>query len=227
MSTLPPTRFPLPSSDSGESERPDERVIKCVVTEIAECMPPIFLGAAVVGTTTDELIHAVTTELSDAPEGSVDSTAVSCTANIIEALSFGSVDLSPAHAVILCCHICYVNSFQLNIVDFFFRVFFLYSSQILYVSTIVICCMEEIKDTDGVSLYGQDGEHVCLVMSLGVAYKLDEDPIYGIKLPIKGGELQPTDAVIVDIQNLDDEYPEYYVPLEAKRDMVSWYEAEA
>lgn len=84
--------------------------------------------------------------------------------------------------------------------------------------------MEELARKDHMSVHGVNGEPEVVVVSMGVAYKLDEDVLYMVKIPVEGGEVRPDGAVMVDGEDFSDEFPEERVPREAVGDGVEWFE---
>lgn len=66
--------------------------------------------------------------------------------------------------------------------------------------------MERIDSNNGMSLVRNNGEKY-LYNSMGVAYKLDDDELYAVKIPFSNDEPQKSEAVMIDIS--EDDHPEY------------------
>lgn len=88
--------------------------------------------------------------------------------------------------------------------------------------------MEEKERQKSMSLYSEDGEDQYLMESMGVVYKMDDDGIWFVKVPIVDGEPNRDKAVMarVDDDVIDHEEDEdEYVPREPVDNLVSWYES--
>lgn len=84
--------------------------------------------------------------------------------------------------------------------------------------------MDELDRKDNITLYGEDGEPAFVTVSMGVAYKLDDDPIYMVKIPVTDGEAQPDDAVMIDGESME-EFPDERIPRPALEDGVDWFQS--
>lgn len=77
------------------------------------------------------------------------------------------------------------------------------------------------------SLYGnEEGKHEFLMNSLGVSYRINEDGIWFVKIPIEDGEPNEENATIAVVEDdvLDhEERPSEEVPQKAIEDLTGWY----
>lgn len=79
----------------------------------------------------------------------------------------------------------------------------------------------------GMSLYGdEEGKHEYLMNSLGVSYRMNEEGIWFVKIPIEDGEPKKENATIAVVEDdvLDhEERPSEEVPQKAIEELIDWY----
>lgn len=89
--------------------------------------------------------------------------------------------------------------------------------------------VEKLEQKDHMSLYGEDDNEEYLLASMGVAYRLDDDSIWFVKVPIEDGEANVDEAIMVQVEGHDpkkhterDDEPVVY---EAAEDAANWYDS--
>jgi hypothetical protein len=85
--------------------------------------------------------------------------------------------------------------------------------------------MDKLEIENGKSVYGKNGVPEFITVSMGVAYKLNEDPLYMVKIPVENGVPQSEEAVMIDgsSDGKYEEFPDEFVPREALEDGVQWF----
>lgn len=86
--------------------------------------------------------------------------------------------------------------------------------------------MEELKRHMGMSLYGDNEDPAYLMYSLGVSYRMSEDGIWFVKVPVEDGEAKREEAVIAVVEDEipdHDEIPSEEIPSEALDELIEWY----
>lgn len=83
--------------------------------------------------------------------------------------------------------------------------------------------MDELEREENKSVYGENSEPEFVTVSMGVAYKIDDDPLYMVKIPVEDGDVQPSDAVMIDGSTMDDEFPDEHIPRTALNDGIEWF----
>lgn len=85
--------------------------------------------------------------------------------------------------------------------------------------------MQRIEDSEKGMSWVKNNFEEYVYNSLGVAYKLDDDELYAVKVPVVDGEAKGSEAVMIDISDENHpEYPDMFVIPEAVDDVVEWYE---
>jgi hypothetical protein len=84
--------------------------------------------------------------------------------------------------------------------------------------------MQRLNDSDeGMALVKNNGEKY-LYNSMGVAFKLYDDELYAVKVPVVNGKAKKSEAVMIDISDEDHpEYPDVRIPHKAIKDLLEWY----
>ena len=87
--------------------------------------------------------------------------------------------------------------------------------------------MEEIDRNQSMSLYSnENGEEEYMLESLGVAYKLGDNAIWFVKVPMSEGEPERGNAVMVRVEDEPtdhEERPDELLVTEAVDSLVDWY----
>lgn len=77
------------------------------------------------------------------------------------------------------------------------------------------------------TLYRKEDEEEFMLESMGIAYKIDDDALWFVKVPIKNGNPAQERAVMVRVEDSDpadhEEYEDEHVPREAVDNLVSWH----
>ena len=89
--------------------------------------------------------------------------------------------------------------------------------------------MEEVEREQNMSLWADDdGEEQFLMFSMGATYKLDDEELNLVKVPVQDGEARPRESVMVTVEQ-DSEIPDHTeredetVPEDAVEHIVGWF----
>lgn len=87
--------------------------------------------------------------------------------------------------------------------------------------------MDVIQRDESMSLYGTKDEEKFILESMGIAYKLDDDALWFVKVPIDNNNPVREEAVMVRVEGSDPadhtEYDDELVPERAVDNLMSWY----